>query len=127
MALNGNKIFIALGSGTTPIAATKSNEVQTLCETIEKSSTTSRIWKEFLTGRKEWSFSVDWLLLYNSDVQNLLNIGSSYTVKICSRGTYSNTAQLTGTAICTQCTIRATRGNLCQGKFTFKGTGALTT
>ena len=127
MAIKGNNIFVCRGSGTTPIAATKSNEIQVGCDTIEICSISNGQWKNFITGRKEWSVTVTWLLLYNSDVQNLLNVGTSYTIKICSRGTYSNTTQLTGTAICTQAKVTSTRGNLCQGSFVFKGTGALTT
>ena len=123
--MNGNKIFISSGTGTTPIAATKSDEINAICELIEKASSTQQAWKEYIAGRKEWSITVNWLVTQTSDIQKLLYIGGSYTLNIMARGDQSNTVLLTGTAICQQAKIVATRGNLVTGAFTFKGSGEL--
>lgn len=122
MAINGNTLFIATANNTTPIAGTKSNEIQVGCETIEISSPSQGAWKDFLVGRKEWSVNVGWLVLTNAATQQLLNVGSTYTLKFRS----TSTVYLTGQAILSQCKITATRGSLVQGTFQFVGKGALT-
>lgn len=121
MAINGNNIFIAIGTDTTPIAGTRSDDIQVSGETIEIASPTQGSWREFLTGRKEWSVTVGFLVLANTDVAQLLNVNNSYTLKLRT----TSTAYLTGSAIMTQCVIRASRGDIVQGSFTFKGNGAL--
>lgn len=121
MAVLGQTLFIASGSSTTPIAATKTDEIQVGCDTIEISDPTQGEWKMFINGRNEWSVTVGWLVTTNTDVQQLLNAGNTYTLKFRTTGT----AYLTGTAIMTNCKITSTRGSLVQGSFTFKGTGPL--
>lgn len=125
--INGNNIFISLDSNatTTPFAATKSNEIQTECETIEISSPTIGNWRQYITGRKEWSFTVSWLVGEQSKVSQLLNIGNSYTITICGRAGSTATSILQGSAILKTCKITATKGNLCTGSFQFVGNGAL--
>ena len=124
--LNGNNIYISLTSSSAPFAATRSNEIQTGCDTIEISSPTTADWKEFLAGRTEWSFTVSWLVgNANAIKNNLLKTGSTLTIHIFSRTNSSSTEILTGSAICTQCKITATRGNIANGSFAFRGTGAL--
>lgn len=122
MAINGNNIIITVGGNA--IAGTKSNEIQSDMETIEISSATDSQWKAFVTGRKSWSFTTNFLVLANSDVRRLLTVGTKYTIVIGARGAQS-TDQVTGSAILTSCKISATRGTLAQGSFSFQGTGAL--
>ena len=130
--MNGNNIFISLDSSatTTPFAATRANKIQTGCETIEISSPTIGDWRQYIAGRKEWSFTIDWLVVaVGTNVKNsleaLLEVGNSYTITICDRTGSTQTARLTGSAICTDATISAARGNLALGSFSFKGNGAL--
>lgn len=123
MAVLGQTLFIASGSNTTPIAATKTDEIQVGCDTIEISDPTQGEWKRFINGRKEWSVTVGWLVTTNTDVQQLLNAGNSYTLKFRSK----STVYLTGQAIMTQCKITATKGSLIQGSFVFQGNGSLAT
>ena len=123
--MNGNNIIIGTMSGTTftPIAATKSNEMQTDCETIEISSPSVGDWRTYMAGRKSWSVQVSFLVTAASNIRQLLNVGTSYTIVMRDR---TNTSSVTGSAIMTTCKISATRGNLVTGSFVFKGTGALT-
>lgn len=130
--INGNNIFISLDSNatTTPFAATKSNEINTECETIEISSPTIGDWRQYIAGRKEWSFTVGWLVVacgtnIKNSLEALLEVGKSYTITICDRVGSTATARLTGTTICTQARITAARGNIAQGSFSFRGNGAL--
>lgn len=123
--MNGNNIIIGTMSGTTftPIAATKSNEMQTDCETIEISSPSVGDWRTYMAGRKSWSVQVSFLVTAASNIRQLLSVGTSYTIVMRDR---TNTSSVTGSAIMTTCKISATRGNLVTGSFVFKGTGALT-
>lgn len=129
MALNGNNIFISLAGSTSPIACTKSNEIQAEVDLDEVSSPESGTWKSYITGRKGWSFTTNWLLAASSassgvKITDLLNIGTSYTIDIYERGS-STTKKLTGTAIMKVCRVTATRGSLVQGTFQFVGHGEL--
>ena len=123
--MNGNNIIIGTMSGTTftPIAATKSNEMQTDCETIEISSPSVGDWRTYMAGRKSWSVQVSFLVTAASNIRQLLSVGTSYTILMRDR---TNTSSVSGSAIMTTCKISATRGNLVTGSFVFKGTGALT-
>ena len=122
MAIKGNNILISMGG--TVIAATHSNEIQSDAELIQISSPTTGTYKEFIAGIKGWSITVNFLILSNSTVQTLLNVGNTYTLAILGRGT-PNTQLASGTAILKSCKITATKGNLCQGSFQFVGTGPL--
>jgi predicted secreted protein len=123
MAALGNNILISQGS--TVIAGTKSNELNVDCEVVEISDASQGQWKKFITGRREWSMTVSFLVttVKTSDARSPLNVGESYTLHFGTRGSSSDT--VSGTAICTQCKITATYGNLCQGTITFKGSGPL--
>lgn len=120
--MNGNDIIIKLDGNV--IAGTKSNEISTSCDTIEVSSATQGEWREFITGRKEWSVNANFLLAQISNVQSCLNIGTKYTLTVCKNGS-GGTVYLTGDAILTTCKITATRGNILNGSFSFKGCGEL--
>ena len=65
-----------------------------------------------------------YLLLADAGMLNLLNIGTTYHLKIGGRSA-SGANTLKGYAILTACKVTATRGNLVQGSFSFQGSGAL--
>ena len=123
MAINGNNILIYRDG--TAIAGTVSNEIQSGVELIEISSPTAGEWKQYITGRKSWSVNVSYLILANTGVRDLLNVGTSYTLKIRGRNATDATG-VVGTGILKSCKITATKGNLVQGSFTFQGTSSLT-
>ena len=122
MAINGNNIIITVGGNA--IAGTKSNEIQSDCETIEITTSTNQDWKAYIAGRKTWSFNVSFLVLADSNVRRLLSVGSKYTIIIKGRNAAA-ADQVTGSAIMTACKVSATRGTLAQGSFSFQGTGPL--
>ena len=62
MALNGNIILVQLDGHT--IAGTKTTEIQVDSELIEIASATQGNYREYLTGRKQWQVTVNYLLMY---------------------------------------------------------------
>lgn len=122
MAILGNNILIYRNG--TAIAGTVSNEIQSGAELIEISSPTSGQWKEYIAGRKSWSINVSYLVLAYNGVRDLLNVGTTYTLKFRGRNS-SDATGVQGTAILKSCKITATKGNIVQGSFQFTGTGTL--
>ena len=118
--MNGNNIIVYQNG--TAIAGAKSAEISTSAGVIEVASATSGEWREFITGRKEWSLSCGYIITANSGVRDLLTVGTSVTIKVKGRGAADSTG-VTGTATITKCVITATRGNLVQGSFQFQGSG----
>ena len=121
MAINGNNILIYVNGAA--VAGTKSNEIQSNRELIEIASPTSGEWREFIAGRKDWGFTIAWLVSSHSDIQQLLLAAGTVTVRIVGRG---ETLGLTGSAIVQTCRMTFTRGNLAQGSLQLKGSGPLT-
>ena len=121
MAINGNNILIYVDGAV--VAGTRSNEVQTNRELIEIASPSSGEWREFIAGRKDWGFTVSWLVSSHADIEQLLLNAGTVTVRIVGRGQETG---LTGQAIVTACRMTFTRGNLAQGSLQLKGNGQLT-
>lgn len=120
MAQKGNNIIV-LRNGTA-IAGVKSDEIQSDTDTIEVASATQQQWKEFITGRKEWSLNTSYLLLAAESLRDLIQIGTVYELAVTDR---EGNTTVSGRAILTICKQTHTRGNLCQGTFQFRGTGPL--
>lgn len=122
MAYNGNNIIIMLDGQR--MAAVKTHSVSTQSEAIEVSSANDGEWKHYRSGRKEWSLTVNYLVLSDgeSNITDLLKAGSTYPIVSRQR---NGQFGVTGRALCTQCEQVYTRGNLCTGRFSFKGTGSL--
>lgn len=119
--MNGNDIIITMDGAA--IAGTKSDELQTGCETIPISSPSDGQWNHAIAGRKSWGLTVGFLLGNGNSFTDLLSVGTTYTLLIRSRS--GSGSHLSGSAILTTCKITATRGNLVQGAFSFQGTGPL--
>lgn len=123
MALTGKEITVILSLNGVALANTriKSHDLQTSCDSIETASPTQGVWKEFIAGRAEWSLTVGYLVLATEKVADLLYVRNTFDISVRS----GNTTLLTGKALCTAAKQTATVGNLCQGSFSFKGSGAL--
>ena len=122
MAVNGNDILVLMNG--TAVAHARTSEIQVDGEVIEISSPSQGQWREFLAGRKEWALTLGYLVFANSDVQRLLDVGSTVTLLIKGRGAADSTG-LTGTAIIKTAKQTYTRGNLVAGSFAFQGSGPL--
>ena len=121
--MTGKDITVILSLNSVALAATriKSHNIQTQCQTIEVASSTQQEWEECIAGRKSWSLNISYLVLDNSQVANLLYVGQRFGITM----KQGDTTLLTGTALMTQCKDTFTVGNLCQGSFSMKGSGAL--
>lgn len=128
MAVLGNNIYISVGVGTSSsiIAGTKTNSIKVGAEMIEVSSPLSDKWKEFIAGRNEWSFTVGYLVLQDSQVLDLLNVGTKVNIQVVGRNGTSAVVLLQGDAFIKEFDMNLTRGNLAQGSCSFQGTGPLT-
>lgn len=120
MAFNGNNILVYRNG--TAIAGSKSSELITSAGKIEISSATESMWREFIADRKEWSISLNYLVVGESGITDVLKAGNTYTIKIADR---NEDYILQGYALCTICKQTYTRGSLVQGSFQFQGTGEL--
>lgn len=121
MAINGNNILIYVGGSL--VAGTRSNEIQVNREVMEIASPSSGDFREYLSGRKDWSLNISWLVPNAANLQQLLLSAGTVTVRIIGRG---ESLGLTGSAIVTSCKMTFTRGNLAQGSLQLRGSGALT-
>lgn len=116
--MTGKDIYILLNG--TPIAATRSDEIQTQCEAVEVSGPTTGQWRLFIPGQKNWGFTTNALVTTAANLAELLMVGNTYAITIVSGAT-----ALTGTALCTEAKLTATVGTLCQGGWSFVGSGEL--
>lgn len=125
MATNGNNLLIYFNGsviGGTSDSAERSNEINTSCETLEVASPSTGAWRTYITGRKEWSVTVNYLVPAVANITEVLRIGETYTLAVKNR---AGSTLMSGTAICQQAKVTSTRGNLIQGSFVFKGSGGL--
>lgn len=123
MAILGNNVLIFRNG--IAIAGTVTNDIQAGVDIIPIGSPTSGDWKENIAGRKDWSINVSYLVLAYDGIREVLNVGSTYTLKFRGRSSSDSTGVI-GSAILKTCRITATKGNLVQGSFQFVGNGALT-
>lgn len=107
-----------------PIGCTKSHKIQYEGDMQEVSSPTSGSAKEYMSGRKGWSITVNYLVLSDAQVRDILMVGQKFKLAFCPRNAQSSGVK--GDAYMKVCEITAERRNLIQGTFQFQGTGELT-
>lgn len=118
--MNGNNIIISVNG--TAIAACKSGELQSGCDTIEISSASQSEFKEFLAGRAEWSINTNYLVTAAANLEDVLKVRSTVTISVSDR---DGDVTMQGTAIVVNCKQTFSRGAVANGSFQFKGTGAI--
>lgn len=123
-AVLGNDIIMICNSDANIVACTKTHDITVTCDEIEISSPSQGQWREYIAGRKTWEITTSWLLVSQGFSAQMLKPGTSLSITIGSRTASGD--RLTGTVLVTQAKVTATRGNLVQGSFRFKGTGSLT-
>lgn len=121
--MTGKDITIVLMQDSSAVASSKirSQDIQTHCDLLERASQQQQSWKEYEPGRAEWAVTVNYLVLASERVADLLMVRQKFDVLMQADGV----TILTGTAIMTDVQQTATIGNLAQGAFTLKGTGAI--
>lgn len=127
--MNGNLIIVKLNGRA--IAGTTSNDITVKCGTEEVASPTQGRFREYIAGRSDWTVKASYLVRTASvidqggfNIRDMLKVGNTYTLTFGER--FVPTDGVEGQAILTECRITATKGNLVQGSFSFKGTGTLT-
>ncbi len=121
MALNGNILILKLNGE--PVAAVKSNDIETTSGLVEVASATQGQWREYIGGRKTWAMSATWLLLSSAAMASTLQVGQVFSAELVDRKIQNRTVY--GNAHLEVCKIQATNGNLVTGVFQLKGTAWL--
>ena len=120
--IHGRNLIIKVNG--TAIAGARSCDINISGEEIEVASATQSKWREFLTGREEWSVTCNHLLPASGtplrSSKNMVN--TTVTIRMES-GRYGDV--LTGQAIVKSWRTTGTLGNLAQGTFSFRGSGPL--
>jgi hypothetical protein len=123
MKHKGKDLLILLND--VAIANSKSCDINMDCEEIETSSPDDGNWKHFIPRRMSWKVTTSYLVeAKGTPIKSCLSLpGKIFTIKVESRDLSDDV--MTGQALCTNCKITGTKGNLTQGSFTFLGIGAL--
>ena len=122
MVVHGKKLIITVGGSA--IAGAKSCEINIQCDDIEVASATQGKWREFLSGRKDWSVTCGHLLPASGTPlkSSAAMVGTKVVLSI---QTDMTGDILTGSAIVKSWRASGAVGNLATGAFSFRGSGAL--
>lgn len=123
MIQHGKDLKITTTNGGVLVALAKSCEINVDCDDIEISSPYDGMWKDFITGRKEWSVSVGYLLTAEGLAADMTKVGTVVNLKMTDG---ENGTPLTGTAIVKKWKVTGNVSDLAKGSFIFKGKGPLT-
>lgn len=124
MLLQGSDLYIKNQQGNMIIAAAKSLELTINCEMIEVARQTVTSWRDYITGRKDWSVSVSSLVTADSFTASVSMIGQTFGLYF-HDGPTAESSLLHGSAVCTQAKITEQKGSVAKGSFVFSGVGAL--
>lgn len=128
--LKGNDVIVTVGTGAntqgggTVLALMKSCEIEEKCDTIEVVPTSNNLFRRFIPGRRTWEITSNHLVEQMNGSNGMLRVGVGVVIQFRNRNNVRDA--MYGNAICTDCKIVATRGNLVTGSFRFQGTGPLT-
>ena len=123
MIYNAKELILLDTSNNKVVAAAKSIEINVKCDTVERTSANNGLYREYITGRKDWNFQISSLVTSSQFSGAKTMVGTTYAVKFSLQG--STTALMSGKAICTQAKITEQKGSIAKGSFVFQGTGAL--
>ena len=120
--IHGRNLIIKVNG--TAIAGARSCDINISGEEIEVATVTKGKWREFITGREEWSVTCNHLLpASGTPLRSSADmVNTTVTIRIES-GRYGDV--LTGRAIVKSWRSTGTLGNLAQGTFSFRGSGPL--
>ena len=120
--IHGRNLIIKVNGKA--IAGARSCDINISGEEIEVASATQSKWREFITGREEWSVTCNHLLpASGTPLRSSADmVNTTVTIRMES-GRYGDV--LTGKAIVKSWRTTGTLGNLAQGTFSFRGSGPL--
>lgn len=117
MAMNGNKIMLMKGG--VAVAAVVTHDIETEADRLEVAGSGQGQWREYVSGRKRWEVTANYLVVSSAMILGLLQNGQTFAMKSYDRDNELN--NLHGQATLEQCRITATKGKLVTGFFKFIG------
>lgn len=116
--IHGRDIKIYNSGGTALIAAAKSCTIHRKCQALPTASASDGGYDHYIAGRKGWSIDLAHLITTDGVT---LNEGTMYDIRVL----IGSGVTWVGTALCTQCDIQGTQGNLGTGSIKLLGSGPL--
>ena len=116
--IHGKDIRIYNSGGTALIAAAKSCAIHRQCQALPVASATDSDNENYLPGRKGWSIDLSHLITTDGVT---LDEGTYYNIQVI----IGSGTTWVGKALCTQCDIQGTQGNLGTGSIKLLGSGPL--
>ena len=116
--IHGRDIKIHNSGGTALIAAAKSCTIHRQCQALSTASASDGDNEHYIAGRKSWSIDLSHLI--TTDGVTLVE-GTMYSIQVL----IGSGVTWVGTALCTQCDIQGTVGNLATGSIKLLGSGPL--
>lgn len=120
--IKGKNLIIYEGSPAVAIAACRSCSIVSKADLLETSSPDSDEARTYQVGRISWEVSVSTFVLVMKDY--MLRKGQTYFLTL--KDANNSTDIITGSAICTNVQIVATKGNIAQGTLQFIGKDDMT-
>ena len=116
--IHGKDIKILNSSSTALIAAAKSCTIHRQADSEEVASASDQDHKQYIAGRKGWSIDLQYFVSTDGVT---LEEGTMYNIQV----VIGSGVTWAGQALCTDCEIQATMGNLSQGSIKLLGSGPL--
>lgn len=116
--IHGKDIKILNSSSTALIACAKSCTIHRHADSEEVASASDQDHKHYIAGRKGWSIDLQHFVSTDGVT---LEEGTMYNIQV----VIGSGVTWTGTALCTDCDITGTMGNLSQGSIKLLGSGPL--
>ena len=116
--IHGKDIKILNSSSTALIAAAKSCTIHRHADSEEVASANDQDHKHYIAGRKGWSIDLQYFVSTDGVT---LEEGTMYNIQVA----IGSGVTWAGQALCTDCDITGTQGNLSQGSIKLLGSGPL--
>ena len=81
MIYNAKELILLDTNNNTVVAAAKSIEINVKCDTVERTSANSGLFREYVTGCKDWNFQVSGLVTSSHFSGAETAVGATYAVK----------------------------------------------
>lgn len=116
--IHGKDIKILNSSSTALIACAKSCTIHRHADSEEVASANDQDHKHYIAGRKGWSIDLQYFVSTDGVT---LEEGTMYNIQVA----IGSGVTWAGQALCTDCDITGTQGNLSQGSIKLLGSGPL--
>jgi len=122
MIIHGNDVLVTRSDGVA-IAGSTACDITAEVDLKEIAPAATGAFTSYVPGLRSWTVRMDFLV-FDDIVDYMEMVGQTLTLN-CKVRNGDAALRLRGSAICKECVVTATLGNLCRGSFTFQGTGEL--